>query len=46
MAVFIYQITKAAGHYHEIVGWDSDPLAVSGFWLNWLISDQNRGNNK
>jgi hypothetical protein len=26
MALFKYKITKAAGHYHEIVGWDSDPL--------------------
>jgi len=26
MALFKYQFTKAAGHYHEIVGWDSDPL--------------------
>jgi len=30
MALFKYQFTKAAGHYHEIVGWDSDPLLC--FW--------------
>ena len=46
MALFIYQITKAAGHYHEIVGWDSNPLAVSGIWLKWLISDPKQGTKK